>query len=132
VQQVSAAVRKGPADRATRESILRDAADLGQYVCRQCGVCTDSLMEVFRLEGLYDRQMIDGLPHDPANYALRVRLAHWFAGRERATEAFAAAGHRPEALLAAASKAACPYGIDVARKVRIATAKLTGQPVNRL
>jgi len=42
-------------------------------------------MDAFRLEGLYDRQMIDGLPRDPANHTLRVRLAHWFGGRERAT-----------------------------------------------
>ena len=89
-------------------------------------------MDVFRLEGLYDRQMIDQMEHDPANYALRVRLAHWFNGRERAAETFAAAGYDPEALLAEAAGVECPYKIDVARKVRIATAKLTGQPVNRV
>jgi hypothetical protein len=72
------------------------------------------------------------MAHDPADYALRVRLAHWFAGRERATEAFAAAGHDPAALLAEAGGVTCPYGIDVPRKVRIATAKLTGEPVNRV
>jgi hypothetical protein len=132
VQQVADAVRKGPAEVSAREAILRDAIDLGQYVCRQCGACPEPLMDVFRLEGLYDRQMIDCLPHDPANYALRVRLAHWFGGRERATEAFASAGYEPEALLGAAGTVDCPYNIDVARKVRIATAKLTGQPVNRV
>jgi hypothetical protein len=76
--------------------------------------------------------MIDFLPHDPANYALRVRLAHWFGGRERATEAFASAGYQASALLAGAADVGCPYGIDVARKVRIATAKLTEQPVSRV
>jgi hypothetical protein len=89
-------------------------------------------MQVFRLEGQFDRQMIDQMAHDPANYALRVRLAHWFAGRERAMETFAAAGLKPEALLAEAGDVECPYGIDVPRKVRIATAKLTGEPVNRV
>ncbi len=132
VQQVAAAVRKGPADEAMRERILRDAVDLGRYVCRQCGACPRELMDVFRLEGVYDRQMIDYMSHDPADYALRVRLAHWFAGRERATESFASAGHDVEAMLVAARDVHCPYGIDVARKARIATTKLTGQPVNRL
>jgi len=132
VQQVAAAVRKGPASPDEQAATLRDAVDLGQYVCRQCGVCSQTLMDVFQLEGLYDRQMIDQMQHDPANYALRVRLAHWFAGRERAAEAFAAEGYDPAALLAEAKGVACPYGIDVPRKVRIATAKLTGQPVNRV
>jgi predicted aldo/keto reductase-like oxidoreductase len=125
VRQVAAAVRKGPADEATREAILADAVDLGQYVCRQCGKCPGSLMNVFRLEGVYDRQMIDYLPHDPAQYALRTRLAHWFNGRERASAEFASAGYDAGELAAAAGMVDCPYGIDVVRKCRIATAKLT-------
>jgi hypothetical protein len=44
----------------------------------------------------------------------------------------AAGGYDPGALLADAETVACPYKIDVPRKVRIATAKLTGQPVNRI
>jgi predicted aldo/keto reductase-like oxidoreductase len=130
VQQVAAAVCEGPADEAMQEAILRDAIDLGQYVCRQCGQCPTELMDTFRLEGVYDRQMIDYLPHDPANYALRVRLAHWFAGRERASELFVETGRDAQSLVAAAAGVDCPYGIDVARKARIATAKLTGQKVN--
>jgi hypothetical protein len=59
-------------------------------------------------------------------------LAHWFAGRERATESYGAAGYDGDALIAAAKGVACPYEIDVARKARIATAKLAGQPLNRL
>jgi predicted aldo/keto reductase-like oxidoreductase len=132
VQQVAAAVRKGPTDSAEQRDILRHAVDLGPYVCRRCGVCCEALMEVFRLEGVYDRQMIDQMAHDPADYALRVRLAHWFEGRERATKAFAAAGYEPEALLAASRAVECPYGVDVARKARISIAKLTGVPVNRV
>ncbi len=129
VEQVATAVRQGPADEALKEQILRDAVDLGQYVCRQCGECPAGLMDTFRLEGVYDRQMIDYLPHDPADYALRVRLAHWFAGRERAAELFASAGYKPDALVAEAKGVTCPYGIDVARKARITTAKLTGGDV---
>ena len=82
-------------------------------------------MDTFRLEGVYDRQMMDYLPHDPADYALRVRLAHWFAGRERAAALYAAAGYEAEALIAQARGVTCPYEIDVTRKVKIATTKLT-------
>jgi hypothetical protein len=74
--------------------------------------------------------MVDYLPHDPADYALRVRLAHWFAGRERAVTHFATTGYDPAALIADAQQITCPYGIDVARKAKIATAKLTEQKVN--
>jgi aryl-alcohol dehydrogenase-like predicted oxidoreductase len=132
VQQVAQAVRKGPADQVLREAILREAVDLGQYVCRQCGACPADLMDVFRLEGAFDRQMLDYLPHDPADYALRTRLAHWFAGQEPARAEFAAAGYDVNALIAAAHKVECPYGIDVVRKARLATAKLSGQPENRV
>lgn len=130
VNEVAAAVRKGPADEAMRQEIHRDAVDLGRYVCRQCGECPSALMEAFRLEGVFDRQMIDYLTHDPADYALRVRLAHWFGGRERAAGLFAAAGYDAGELIAAAARVECPYGIDVERKARIATAKLTDQKVN--
>ena len=50
VEQVAAAVRKGPADPQLQQAILRDAVDLGQYVCRQCGECPPDLMDTFRLE----------------------------------------------------------------------------------
>lgn len=132
VHQVADAVCQGPANEALQEQILREAVDLGRYVCRQCGACPEALMDVFRLEGVYDRQMVDYLPHDPADYALRVRLAHWFVGRERAADGFAAAGYEPEALIAAAAGIDCPYGIDVVRKARIATAKLSAGAVNRI
>jgi hypothetical protein len=130
VEQVAAAVRKGPADAALQEAILRDAVDLDAYVCRQCGDCSAALMDTFRLEGVYDRQMVDFMPHDPADYALRARLAHWFAGRERAEALYEAAGYGAAALVADAAEVGCPYGIDVVRKARIATAKLTGQKAN--
>jgi predicted aldo/keto reductase-like oxidoreductase len=127
VHQVVDAVCKGPADQALREQILKEAVDLGQYVCRQCGQCPADLMDTFRLEGTYDRQMIDYLPHGPEEYAVRTRLAHWFGGQERAVAQFTATGYGSEALIAAAKAVRCPYGIDVVRKARLATAKLSGQ-----
>jgi aryl-alcohol dehydrogenase-like predicted oxidoreductase len=126
VRQAAAAAAKGPGDDALHEQILRDAPELGRYVCRRCGRCPAELMDLFRLEGVFDRQMIDFLPHGPAEAALRKVLSGWFGKKDEARDEHAAAGHDAEALVAAAEGVECPYGIDVARKARLATAKLTG------
>ncbi len=127
VCQAAAAVCRGAAETAEIETILRDAPELGRYVCRQCGVCPEQLMELFRLEGYCDRQMIDFLPHDPADYALRVRLAGWFALGDVARERFRARKLDADSLVASAGRIECPYGVDVARKTRLALAKLRGE-----
>jgi predicted aldo/keto reductase-like oxidoreductase len=51
VYEVAEAICQGPASEAERQAILRDAPELGQYVCRQCGDCSADLMRLFRLEG---------------------------------------------------------------------------------
>lgn len=135
VEHVDAAVEAisaGPASASEREEILRTAPELGRYVCRQCGACPASLMELFRLEGYVDRQMIDYLEHDPANYALRLRLAKWFSLEEHAREQYAKADWKDDDLLASAAEVECPHEIDVPRKVRLATAKLSGGDPNRV
>jgi aryl-alcohol dehydrogenase-like predicted oxidoreductase len=132
VEQAVAALAKGPLNADERAAALRDAPELGRYVCRQCGGCSADLMHLFRLEGYVDRQMIDYLPHDPANYALRLRLSRWFDLAGIARERFAAARWGADALLAEAEPVACPYNIDVARKVRFALGKLREEKVNLL
>ncbi|MCD6364632.1 MAG: hypothetical protein J7M14_02030, partial [Planctomycetes bacterium] len=71
-------------------------------------------------------QMIDFVPHGPQGNALRRVLSGWFHKREQAKDEFAAAGYDVETLIAAAADVECPYAIDVVRKAKIATAKLTG------
>lgn len=132
VDAAAEAIAAGPANEAEREEILRTAPELGAYVCRQCGECPASLMHLFRLEGYYDRQMVDYLEHDPANYALRLRLAKWFSLDEHARAEFERAGWKVGELVASAGEVDCPYGIDVPRKTRIAAAKLTGEDPNRI
>jgi len=132
VQQAVAAIAKGPLNAEERAAALRDAPELGRYVCRQCGGCSADLMALFRLEGYVDRQMIDYLPHDPANYALRLRLAGWFDLADIARERFAATGWDADALVAEAEGVACPYDIDVARKAQFALGKLRQGKVNLL
>ncbi len=124
VQQAVQALEMGPASAEERAAILKNAPELGNYVCRQCGACSQELMHLFRLEGYLDRQMIDYLPHDPADYALRLRLGGWFDYADEAKSRYAAAGFDADALLKEANAVRCPYGIDVVRKARIASAKL--------
>ncbi|MBN1580622.1 MAG: aldo/keto reductase [Anaerolineae bacterium] len=124
VYQVARAVCAGAADDEERKAILCDAPELGAYVCRQCGGCSADLMKLFRLEGYVDRQMIDYLEHDPADYALRRRLSGWFDLAGIAQERFASEFEAPDALLVEAGTVDCPYSIDVARKTRLALAKL--------
>lgn len=132
VREVAQAVRKGPAGDAERERILRDAPELGRYVCRRCGQCTQGLVRLFELEGVFDRQMIDLLPHDAGEYHVRKNLAGWFNGAERAREAFKQMQRTEEDLLAEARDVRCPYGIDVPRKTRIAACKLTDGDLSRI
>ena len=116
----------------TREEvgrIRRDAPELGDYVCRQCGRCTvcddgDTLKRVFELEGKVDRQMDDRRPVDAGMYALRERLKNWFGSADRARELYASMG-RPGPKLAEGPLRKCRYGLDAQRKLQIAHAKLT-------
>jgi uncharacterized protein len=132
VRQAAAALAKGALDAEARNAALRDAPELGAYVCRQCGVCSEPLMGLFRLEGYVDRQMIDYLPHDPADYALRLRLAHWFDLSEIARQRFVESGWDQHALVREAEAVTCPFGIDVGRKAALALGKLRGEHVNLL
>jgi hypothetical protein len=127
VRQLARAVRNGPADEQEMREILRAAPELGDYVCRRCGECGRQLMELFRLEGMFDRQMMDFMPRDPADHALRRMLSGWFHLAGAAKEQYAASGADAEALVRQAGQASCPYGIDLPRKTRLAAAKLSGQ-----
>ena len=132
VQQVAAAVRSGPTDKQGMARILADAPELGRYVCRRCGKCSKELMELFRLEGMFDRQMMDCLPHNPADRALRKMLSHWFGQDAAAKREYLDAGYDTARLLAEARTVDCPYGIDVGRKAALTHAKLTGNPTQLL
>ena len=119
---------KRPADDELA-AILRDAVELGDYVCRQCDRCRGQdldLPKVFELEGKFDRQMFDGRPTDAPDYALRQRLCHWFQNQDRAIELYKPYAAQVKALLDSNQPLPeCPYGIDVRRKLALAHGKLT-------
>ncbi len=116
-------------DEEELEAILRDAPELGDYMCRQCGQCRLpelDIPKVFELEGKFDRQMFDGRPTDAPDYALRQRLCYWFHNQERAMELYESYTDAVAALFDAETEFPdCPYGIDIAYKLRLAHAKLT-------
>lgn len=111
--------------------ILREAPELGNYVCRQCADCpvsddSELLKCIFELEGYYDRQMDDRRPVDADEHDLRERLKGWFGLEHRAQELYAGLGEAA-IRLAASDLRACPYGLDIQRKLKIVHAKLSSQ-----
>jgi predicted aldo/keto reductase-like oxidoreductase len=130
VDEAVEAVCQGPMTGDERKELLAQAPELGKYVCRQCGKCGSKLEELFRLEGYVDRQMIDYLEHDPANYALRLRLSPWFSLKEKAISLYNEKKWDEKELLKEAEAVSCPYDIDVPRKTRITLAKLNGTDPN--
>jgi uncharacterized protein len=127
VYQAAKAICRGPASQNERQTILRETPELGHYVCRQCGDCSKDMMMLFKLEGYVDRQMIDYLPHDPAEYALRLRLSGWYHLANTARRRFAAKTWGIDRITAEAQTVICPYGINVSRKLNLALAKLRGE-----
>ncbi len=136
----AAAVIKGPLNDTENESVLTNAPELGNYVCRQCPKCSvlagrkaRSLKALFELEGKYDRQMNDFQPVDSGTYALRQYLGKWFGNAQRAEALFADNSAEFMDIIEPAithdsnnSFAPCRYGIDIPRKIQIIAAKLSG------
>ena len=109
--------------------LYSSAPELGSYVCRLCGRCSDGAglnpQEIFLLEGLFDRQMDSLETVDPPQYALQERLKHWFDQRAWAQEEYRKLKGKvnPSQDYRSLNKL-CPYGIDIDRKLKIAHAKL--------
>ncbi|MDX9978626.1 MAG: aldo/keto reductase [Lentisphaeria bacterium] len=118
--------------------ILAEAPELGDYVCRQCAACAvlagtdgEALKRIFELEGKVDRQMDDRRQTTAAQYALRERLKGWFGAAGRARAAYADLPLKAPELATRPSRP-CRYGLDIARKLAIADAKLRGDEALRL
>ncbi len=111
------------------EDVKKNAVELTDYVCRQCHTCDSPLIkpsEIFVLEGEFDRQMDDGRIADPAHYALRERLKHWFAQDKSAQARYAAyEGKVDPTNDYSFLNAMCPYRIDINRKLKLAHSKLS-------
>ena len=120
-----------PMTEEEKEELFSDADELGDYVCRQCNDCSvsqkfgENIKDVFRMEGYYDRQMYDGSPRNPADYALRDRLRFWFGDKELAEERYKKLDIKAADLLEEkAGFKDCKYGLDVKNKLEITDYKL--------
>lgn len=124
-----------PMTDAELEALYRDAPELGNYVCRQCGRCMPcpegvDIPAVFRLEGYFDRQMADGVVTNASDYALKDRLRFWFGNRDMARARYAKLQVKADACTGCgACSPKCPYGIDIARKLGIADYKLSDKDI---
>lgn len=135
LEEDAGAVLKGPLNEAAMQNLLSNALELDRYVCRQCKDCpvlpapqNNLLKKLFELEGKVDRQMNDFKPVDAGMYALRQRLGKWFGSEDRAKAMFAGQAEDFKTL-SELSLAPCSYGIDIKRKIDIATRKLSdGMP----
>jgi hypothetical protein len=89
-------------------------------------------MKLFRLEGYIDRQMIDYLPHNPADYALRRRLRSWYGLADVARQHFLQEDVNVDELIAEANGVDCPFHIDVPRKLKLTLAKLREENIDTM
>lgn len=125
-----------PMGEEKQEQLFAEADELGTYVCRLCGECLPcpeniNIPEVFKLEGWYDRQLRDGRVRNAADYSMRERLRFWFGNRERAQREYECLHPQAEACTDCGECVeACPYGLDIPEKLRIADYKLS--PETRL
>jgi len=115
--------------------LFRHAPELGNYVCRQCATCPVCnlcgrvpVKDVFRLEGYFDRQMRDGDPRTPPEFALRDRLRFWYENRNLARAEYGRLGIDASKICGDCRKCdgKCPYGLPVRFKLRHAHYKLSG------
>ena len=119
-----------PINNSEQIKLFSDAPELGNYVCRQCGKCSNiaefNPADIFLLEGLFDRQMVNGHIEDPAHYALVERLKHWFGHKALAQEKY----NSGKKVIDPKKNynflnSYCPYKIDIDRKLKLVHHKLS-------
>lgn len=120
-----------PMTEEEKEELFTNAEELGTYICRQCKECSvsnkygENIKDVFRMEGYYDRQMYDGKPRNPADYALRDRLRFWFGDQELAKKRYQKLELKARDLLQKIAEFKdCKYGLDIKNKLEIVDYKL--------
>lgn len=114
--------------------LFKNAAELGDYVCRQCGKCSCgkgiNIQEVFAAEGYFDRQMARGSVDDTAQYALAERLRFWFGNQELGCARYTKLDVRGDKCdNCGACLPLCPYHINIPYKLQLADYKLAGRSI---
>lgn len=122
-----------PLNEAEKEQLYMESAELGNYVCRQCGKCLPcpeglDIPEIFKHEGYFDRQMRDGVIRNSAEFALRDRLRFWFGNQQLAKDRYAKLKVKAnQCTKCGVCIPKCPYGINIIEKMNIVDYKLGGK-----
>ena len=123
-----------PLTEEEKNKLYSEARELGDYVCRQCEVCSVSeqygqeLKEIFKLEGYFDRQMRDGKPRNPAEFALRDRLRFWLNNQDLARRLYEGLSVDATQLLEKCSDFAdCKYGLSIKDKLGMIDYKFSSE-----
>jgi predicted aldo/keto reductase-like oxidoreductase len=115
--------------------LYKNAAELGNYVCRQCNACLPCpegipITDIFKYEGYFDRQMADGIVTNASDYALKERLRFWFGNRQMAMDYYNALEIKADSCTnCGVCMPKCPYQIDIIRKLSLADYKLAGKDI---
>jgi len=117
-----------------KEQLFKNASELGNYVCRQCGKCSCpqgiNIPEVFACEGYFDRQMSRGEVQDTAEYALMERLRFWFGQKELGRARYEKLRVKADVCNQCGEcLKQCPYNIDIPNKMHICDYKLAGRNI---
>jgi predicted aldo/keto reductase-like oxidoreductase len=124
-----------PLSREEATALAENAPELGNHVCRLCGLCLPcpvgiDIPEVFHLEGWYDRQMGNGQVDNTAEYALRERLKFWFKNQDIAREKYASLPIRADSCThCGLCTPRCPFGLDIEGKLAFADYKLAAKGI---
>lgn len=130
LKDISIANNFKPMSNKSVEELYLRAPELGTYVCRQCDKCLPcperiAIPKIFLYEGWYDRQMDDHQPHDPADYALRQRLAFWYGNKKDALKAYKSLKknflHCTQCTIC---EKRCPYKLPIIKKLKLIHFKL--------
>lgn len=119
-----------PMSQQEMETLFAEAPELGDTVCRQCYECVPNprdvpIPQIFQLEGMFDRQMEDGRPHDPQDQLLRSRLKGWFGTDQVARQRYRTLDVNPEDFDSCVEvEPNCPHAIEIVRKLKLTHAKL--------
>ena len=114
--------------------LFTSAPELSDYVCRKCGKCTcpngTDIIEIFRAEGYYDRQMARGIVDNTADYALMERLRFWYGNEDLGRRLYEELKkHGDSCNECSTCLSMCTYNIDIPKKLKIADYKLTGKSI---
>jgi predicted aldo/keto reductase-like oxidoreductase len=116
-----------------RGRIRREAPELANYVCRQCGHCMPNaagldIPAIHLLEGYYDRQMMPGPVMDLPDQDIRNVLNNWFGNREWAKARYGEMDQQvPGDVDCSDVEPRCPFGLPITAKLKWIHQKLTGQ-----